>query len=101
MKKSKILNDILPFVKIIHHSSGRLRLDVSSKIKELDNLDEINLDDVFNIKGILDLKVNKLLGKITILYDDKLLAMSSFENLLNSKNEDEIKLALKEFNIED
>ncbi|MBT0877843.1 MULTISPECIES: HMA2 domain-containing protein [unclassified Campylobacter] len=99
MDKAKVLSEVLEYITITHHTSGRLRLDISSKIRELKDLESYNIDEVFNLKGINEVKVNKILGKVTILYDDKIISKQSLDNLINAKNIDEINLALKELNI--
>lgn len=99
MNKAEILEKVLKYITITHHTNGRLRLDISSKIKELKDLENYNLDEVFAIDGISEVKVNKLLGKVTILYDFNLISKASLDNLINAKNIDEINEALKELNI--
>ena len=99
MTKAKILSDVLKYISITHHSKGRLRLDVSSKIRELKDIDPSCLDDVFKINGIDEVKVNKILGKVTILYNADIINPSFLDDLINAKDETQIVAALERLNI--
>lgn len=61
---------------IIHHSPGRIRLRASLKLKDLansvDSSDFNNLFDTINaLPMIKHIKINKLIGSVTIEYDPK------------------------------
>lgn len=100
MTKAEILAKILDYIKITHHSKGRLRLDISSKIRDVKELEGQNFDDVFNINGINEVKVNKILGKVTILYDAEVIEPNKLDNLINAKDKTQIANALKELKID-
>lgn len=89
---------LLSFFSIIHHSKGRIRLRASLKLKQeiekLSNPNNFTLNDVENlpskIKGIENVKINKLLGSVTILYNDLIFPSSLWEDII--KNKDKSKL---------
>lgn len=71
---SDILTSIAPFLSTISHTKGRLRVRVSPKIKQLE-LPVSGIEDrVKNIDGIKNVKFNKLIGSVTIEYDEKFIA---------------------------
>lgn len=75
------------YVSIIHHSSGRIRLRVSPSIKkEAESFDEGLLKSFPDeIDGIKSIKVNKLIGSITISYDEDIFPSSMWEDLVAGK----------------
>ncbi len=83
---------ITSYMSIIHHTSGRLRVRVSPKIK--DEANNVSLQDIENlpkkINGIEKLKINKLMGSITILYDNKIFPFELWEDLILGNNKQEI-----------
>ncbi|MSN95819.1 hypothetical protein F1B92_01185 [Campylobacter sp. FMV-PI01] len=77
MVTKDFLISILSHCSIIHHTHGRLRVRVSSKIKDelkkINNVEKVDLNKLNQmlqeIKGIKNFKFNSLLGFITIEYD--------------------------------
>ena len=63
---------IAKYFSIIAHTPGRLRVRVSSKIKEESG--NITINDIENlpnrINGIKDIKIKKIIGSVTILWED-------------------------------
>ncbi len=83
---------ITSHMSIIHHTKGRLRLRVSSKIK--DEADDISTSDIITfsekIDGIKKLKINKLMGSITVVYDNEIFPYELWEDLIAGNNKEEI-----------
>lgn len=67
----KILLSVLPFISIIHHIEGRVRLRINKDIKnKIQNLNVENLKSQINkIQGIKDMRFNPINGSLTINYD--------------------------------
>ncbi|MFL1706506.1 HMA2 domain-containing protein [Campylobacter sp. RM15925] len=82
----------------IHHTAGRLRVRVSSKIKdEAQNLDISKIDEMINsIDGIKSVKFNKLIGSVTIEYDKEVFAKEIWDDLLAGRNMDQISIRINE-----
>lgn len=82
----------------IHHTAGRLRVRVSSKIKdEAQNLDINKIDEAINsIEGIKSVKFNKLIGSVTIEYDKDVFAKEIWDDLLAGRNIDQISIKINE-----
>ncbi len=85
---------ITSHMSIIHHTKGRLRVRVSSKIK--DENEEVSIKDIEalseKIDGIKKIKINKLLGSITVLYDHEIFSYEIWEDLIaGEKHEDAVK----------
>lgn len=81
------------YVSIVHHSKGRIRLRVSLSIKkEADNFDVDRLQQSFSkdIEGIKSVKINKLIGSITICYDEDIFPYSTWEELIAGDVSDEL-----------
>ncbi len=76
----------------IHHIQGRLRVRVSSKIKQEN--DNISLEDIMaipeKINGIKKIKINKIVGSITIEYDNDIFKKELWDDLIAGKNPDTI-----------
>ncbi|CAD7287770.1 hypothetical protein LMG7974_00651 [Campylobacter majalis] len=87
-----VLARVASYFTPISHTPGRLRVRVSSAIKELKNeIDISNLDEyITKINGIENVKFNKIIGSVTIQYDASVFAKSDWDNLLNGQNLDEI-----------
>ena len=83
---------ITSYMSIIHHTKGRLRVRVSPKIK--DEAHDISLEDIETlpqkINGVVKIKINKLMGSITILYDNEIFAFELWEDLIAGNNKQEI-----------
>ncbi|OCL82171.1 hypothetical protein [Arcobacter porcinus] len=83
---------IASYFSIIAHTPGRLRVRVNPKIvKESDN---ISLGDIESlpskISGIKDIKINKIIASVTIIYDPDIFNPSLWEDLIKQKNISEI-----------
>jgi len=86
------LDELRSYFTLIHHTKGRLRLRISSKIKsEKQNLKLEDVDSyVLKIKGIKSLKINKLIGSLTIEYDNDIFPKNLWDDLLEGKNLEKI-----------
>lgn len=101
---------LLSFFSIVHHSKGRIRLRASLKLKQeiekLSNPNNFTLNDVENlpskIKGIENVKINKLLGSVTILYNDLIFPSSLWEDIIKNKDKSKLETIIasikKEYN---
>lgn len=78
-----LFKKILPYVSLLHSSAGRLRLKLSKEIKSALSADEINKIANLKIEGVNEFKVNKIVGTITILYDNNVLPESLWLALLD------------------
>lgn len=88
-----VLEEVIGYFSLIHSSSGRLRVRVSSqilKVKDKINVDEVN-DAILAIDGIKEVKFNKIMGSITILYDENKISEQFWLDLLNGKGLNEAK----------
>lgn len=70
------IENFAEYFSIVHHSSGRIRLRANLKLKNL--LDKVGGDELNNffeeakaLPMIKNIKINKLIGSVTIEYDDK------------------------------
>lgn len=83
-----ILKQVADYCSLIHSTPGRIRVRVSPKIKDLQN--EVNLhklDEIIEkIEGIHSVKFNKMVGSITILYDNHKFPQEIWHDLLNGTN---------------
>lgn len=87
---SQILLLISPYVSIISHTPGRIRVRVSSQIKKL-NLKLEGLDkEVSSINGIKNVKFNPIIGSITIEYDKNVIEPSFWNDLISGENTENI-----------
>lgn len=86
------LIEISSYLTLIHHTKGRIRVRVSPKIKEQsENITLEDIEDIPNkIDGIKKLKINKIIGSITIEYDNSIFPDSLWTDLLNNENLDDI-----------
>jgi hypothetical protein len=82
-QRSNIIADLLllaPHTEIVHHIPGRIRLRL--KRSGIDVIARINVENLMqNIPGILKLKVNPVVGSLTLEYDEKRLSYSLWEKL--------------------
>ncbi|MCK5854946.1 MAG: hypothetical protein KAG56_06960, partial [Sulfurovaceae bacterium] len=78
---------------IIHHIKGRIRIRVSSKIKEQQN-NGVTLSDIENlpqqIEGINKIKINKIVGSITVEYEHEVFKKELWDDLVEGRNLDEV-----------
>lgn len=88
MIKSEDIIRVSKYFSKIHHIPGRLRIRVSSDIKQESST--VSVSDIENlsqqIEGILDIKINKIVGSITITYDKSILKPEFWEDLLTQNN---------------
>ncbi len=98
MIKSEDIIRISKYFKKIHHTPGRLRVRVSSQIKN--EAKDISMDDISSIsksiEGIDQLKINQLVGSLTIIYDKTIFSTTFWEDLLNQRNIEANQLRLNE-----
>ncbi|RBQ32155.1 hypothetical protein CRU92_00135 [Arcobacter sp. FW59] len=92
MIKTEDIIKMASYFTIIAHSPGRLRVRVNPKItKEASN---ITLDDIQNlpnkIDGIKEIKINKIIASVTILYNPNIFSPKLWEDLIKSENLDEL-----------
>ncbi|MBR8462201.1 hypothetical protein KDD93_03720 [Campylobacter sp. faydin G-24] len=96
--KTQTLAKIASYFSIISNTNGRLRVRVSSKIKELDstiNLSQID-EMIAKINGIKSVKFNKIIGSVTIEYDHTIFSKDMWEDLLKGRNLDKISTVINE-----
>ena len=90
--KGEDIVKITSYMSIIHHTVGRLRVRVNPDIKE--EFDDIALEDIRElpekIDGIEKLKINKLMGSITILYNSEIFPFGLWEDLIAGNNIEDI-----------
>ena len=83
---------IASFFSIIAHTPGRLRVRVNPKIKEAGG--SITIADIENlpnrIDGIIDIKINKIIASVTIMYDPKIFSPKLWEDLVKNQNNEEL-----------
>jgi len=86
------LVDLASYFTIIHHTRGRIRVRVSPKIKEQgENVSIADIEDLpQKIDGIKKIKINKLVGSITIEYNDEIFKKELWDDLIEGENLDEI-----------
>ncbi len=80
----------------LHHTKGRLRVRVNPKIKEQN--ENISIEDIESlpkkIDGINTIKINKLIGSITILYDPDIFKKELWDNLIEGENPEEVAMII-------
>jgi hypothetical protein len=78
----------------IHHIKGRIRVRVSPKIKEESQQSGITLEDIQSlpqkIDGIKSIKINKIVGSITVMYENTIFPYELWEDLLAQQNLEQI-----------
>jgi hypothetical protein len=86
------LIEISSYLTLIHQTKGRIRVRVSSKIKEQsENITLADIEDIANkIDGIKRVKINKIIGSITIEYNNSIFPDNLWRDLLEQQNLDEI-----------
>ncbi|PSM51467.1 hypothetical protein CBLAS_1360 [Campylobacter blaseri] len=99
----EIFINLLKHCSLVHHIKGRLRVRVSSTIKdEIKNLGidtndfkDLNFNDIINnIKGINNVKFNKLVGSLVIEYDNSIFPKEMWDDALIGKNIDNLLKAI-------
>ncbi len=88
MLESKDIIRVSKYFSKIHHIPGRLRVRVSLDIKK--EAEDISIGDIENladqIDGITGIKINKIVGSITLNYDKDILKPEFWEDLLAQRN---------------
>lgn len=83
---------IANYFSIIAHTPGRIRVRVNPKIKEEGG--NITLADIESlpqkINGIKSIKIKKIIGSVTIMYEPSVFAPSLWEDLIKNENLDEL-----------
>ena len=83
---------ISSYLSKVHHIKGRIRVRVNPKIK--DESSDITIDDINSlpqkIKGIKNIKINKIVGSITVTYDNDIFPYELWEDLIAAKNLEKI-----------
>lgn len=86
------LIDLGAYFSIVHHIKGRIRLRVNPKIKEC--REDVSIEDIqtlpHKIKGIKSIKINKIVGSLTVEYEPTIFPAHLWENLVHGKELDEI-----------
>ena len=92
MINTEKLIELAKYFTVIHHIKGRIRVRVSSKIRELEG--SISLSDIeelpSKIEGINTIKINKLVGSVTIEYDHEVFRKELWDNLIEGHNLEEV-----------
>lgn len=92
MINTEKLIELAKYFSVIHHIKGRIRIRVSSKIKELEG--SVSLSDIeelpSKIDGINTIKINKLVGSVTIEYDHEVFRKELWDNLIEGQNLEEV-----------
>jgi hypothetical protein len=92
MINTEKLIELAKYFSVIHHIKGRIRVRVSSKIKELEG--SVSLSDIeelpSKIDGINTIKINKLVGSVTIEYDHEVFRKELWDNLIEGQNLEEV-----------
>lgn len=93
MINAEKLVELAQYFTIIHHIKGRIRIRVSSKIKEQQN-NGVTLSDIENlpqqIEGINKIKINKIVGSITVEYEHEVFKKELWDDLVEGRNLDEV-----------
>lgn len=86
------LIDLAAYFSIIHHIKGRIRVRVSPKIKTCG--EDISIEDIEalpqRIKGIKSIKINKIVGSLTIEYDPAVFPSPLWDNLVQGRELEQI-----------
>ena len=92
MISSETIVKMASYFTIIAHSPGRLRVRVNPKI--VSEGENISLDDITNlpkkISGIEEIKINKIIASVTIIYNPTIFKPKLWEDLIKNENLDEI-----------
>lgn len=84
------IEKIATFFHIIHHSAGRIRLRVSKEFQRtVESIGEEKLLNLFEsvkrLAVIKNIKINKIIGSVTIEYDKKIFEPKLWELWFNQK----------------
>lgn len=96
MIKTEDIIKIASYFSIIAHTPGRLRVRVDSKIKKEGG--NISIQDIENlsqkIDGIKSIKVKKIIGSVTIMYEPTIFPSQLWEDLIKGENLEELTLLI-------
>lgn len=92
-------NDIIKvasYFSIIAHTPGRIRVRVNPKITSMGG--NISLSDIEQlpnkINGITEIKINKIIASVTILYNPKIFQPKLWEDLIKGENIEELSILI-------
>ena len=92
MITAETLVELAPYFTTIHHTKGRIRVRVSPEIKEQNG--NVSIDDIETlpqkIDGINKIKINKMIGSITIEYDNDIFKKELWDNMIAGQNLNEV-----------
>lgn len=92
MVEKQDLQRLTKYLSIVHHSKNRIRLRASLAIKKEASDIDLNLinDLPSKIEGIKEVKINKLIGSITISYDSTIFPPNLWEELVSGDFSNEL-----------
>jgi hypothetical protein len=92
-RRSSVIADLLliaPHTEIVHHIPGRIRLRL--KRSGLDVIAKIDVESLMRgVPGIRSLRINPVVGSLTLEYDQKRLSYSLWEKLGALRNRPELR----------
>lgn len=96
MIKTQDIIQIASYFSIIAHTPGRLRVRVSKKIKnESSNITISDIENLPNkIDGIISIKIKKIIGSVTIMYDPNIFPDKLWEDLINKNDLENITILI-------
>lgn len=86
----KELEKLTSYLSIIAHANGRIRLRVNPKVlTEAKDIDASRIGEFMeSVEGIKSVKLNKIIGSITINYDKDIFAPTIWDDLVDGKIDD-------------
>ena len=92
MITAETLVELAPYFTTIHHTKGRIRVRVNPQIKERNG--NVSIEDIETlpqkIDGIKKIKINKLVGSITIEYNNDIFKKELWDNMIAGQNLNEV-----------
>lgn len=86
------LIEVASYLRIIHHTKGRIRVRVDPAIKERSG--DVSLEGIKElprkIEGLERVKINKAVGSITVNYDPDIFPDQLFSDLVEGRNVEKI-----------
>ena len=86
--------DVCAYFSVISHTKGRIRVRVNPEITKINEGKDVTLKDIEEIsqkvQGIKNIKINKIVGSITIEYDNSIFPDKLWSDLIAQKNLTEI-----------
>ena len=84
--------EIASYFTVISHTKGRLRVRVNPKIKE--EVSGVSIEDIQTlsqkINGVNHIKINKMIGSVTITYAHDIFPKEIWDNAIKGQNTDEV-----------